>query len=248
MDEIDCKSKAVLGKLARQASGLTGADIERIVREARQMARRERRPLSFADLQARLAGNKPVWPQSLRSRMAIHEAGHVVAHLILGTANIEAVTIDGRQGGQVEGETYSFVTQSEAGITAQIIAKLAGRAAEEEFLGTVSAGAGGSLRSDLGQATELALALETTLGFSKEMPLLYRQVEATFAQLEIGGELSGLVNDRLERAYGQARKLVRSHRHAVQAVADALLEHGTLIGPELNALLRDNGCNRNTES
>lgn len=245
---VDTGTKAVLHTLARQANGLTGADIERIVREARQKARRERRRLTFDDLQAGLAAGRPVWPESLRRRMAIHEAGHVVAHLILGTARIETVTIDGPQGGHVEGETYSLVAQSEAGITAQIVTKLAGRAAEEELLGSVSAGAGGSPRSDLGLATELALAMETTLGFSKEMPLLHRQAEAKFAQLADGTDLAIRVNDRLEHAYRQARELIRRHYPSVQQVADALMTVGTLDGDELAALMSGSGCNENTKS
>ncbi|MBN9236349.1 MULTISPECIES: hypothetical protein [Phyllobacteriaceae] len=244
---IDGDSQAVLHTLARQASGLTGADVERIVREARQNARRERRRLSFGDLQARLAATKPVRPESLRRRMAIHEAGHVVAHMALGTARIDTVTIDGPHGGHVEGETYSLVAQTEAGINAQIVTKLAGRAAEEELLGSVSAGAGGSPRSDLSLATDLALAMETTLGFSKQMPLLHRQTKAKFAQLVDGTELAIRVNDRLEYAYRQARELIRCHRPSVQMIADALLTVGTLDGDELAALMSDSG-NENAES
>lgn len=244
---VDPGTQAVLHTLARQANGLTGADVERIVREARQKARRERRRLSFDDLQTGLAATRPIWPETLRRRIAIHEAGHVVAHLTLGTARIETVTIDGPQGGHVEGETYSLVAQSEAGITAQIVTKLAGRAAEEELLGGVSAGAGGSLRSDLGLATELALAMETTLGFSRQMPLLHRQTEAKFAQLADGADLAIRVNDRLEHAYCQARELIRRHRPSVQQIADALMTVGTLDGDELAALMSNSGCNGNTE-
>lgn len=244
---IDRDSQAVLHNLARHASGLTGADVERIVREARQRARRQRRSVSFADLQAGLSAAKPIWPESLRRRLAIHEAGHVVAHLTLGTARIETVTIDGPQGGHVEGETYSLVTQSEAGITSQIVTKLAGRAAEEELLGSVSAGAGGSPRSDLSLATDLALAMETTLGFSREMSLLYRPAEAKFAHLACGTDLAARVNDRLEHAYRQARELIRRHRPSVQRIADALMTVGTLDGNELDALMSGSGRNGNTE-
>lgn len=245
---IDRNSQAVLHSLARQASGLTGADVERIVREARQRARRERRSLSLDDLQAGFAATRPIWPEALRRRMAIHEAGHAVVHLTLGTARIETVKIDSERGGHVEGETYSPVAQTEEGITAQIVAKLAGRAAEEELMGSVSAGAGGSPRSDLGLATELALAMETTLGFSKQMPLLHRQTEAKFAYLTEGTDLADRVNGRLERAYGHACELIRRHRRTVQAIADALLDQGTLSGDELEVLMGNASCNGNTQS
>lgn len=50
---------AVLRQLARRALGYTGADIERLVREARQKARREQRSLSFSDLDGLLSASRP---------------------------------------------------------------------------------------------------------------------------------------------------------------------------------------------
>jgi len=64
-----------LKTLARKAQGLTGADIERWVREARQKARREGRKLAYGDLESLLAGAKPARSTALRMRIAVHEAG-----------------------------------------------------------------------------------------------------------------------------------------------------------------------------
>lgn len=43
--------QSVLKRLATRAMGLTGADVERIVREARQVARRKKRPIRYKDLE-----------------------------------------------------------------------------------------------------------------------------------------------------------------------------------------------------
>lgn len=83
--------------------------------------------------------------------------------------------------------------------------------------------------------------METTLGFSNQMPLLHRQTEAKFAQLADGADLAIRVNDRLEHAYRQARELIRRHRPSVQQIADALMTVGTLDGDELAALMSDSG-------
>ena len=59
-DEIEtAEVNAVLRSLALKAVGLTGADIERLVREARQTARRQKRALAYDDIKARLDAGKP---------------------------------------------------------------------------------------------------------------------------------------------------------------------------------------------
>lgn len=49
----------VLRPLARKAGGLTGADIEEVVKNARRKARREKRAVTYNDIESLLAGTKP---------------------------------------------------------------------------------------------------------------------------------------------------------------------------------------------
>src|SRR5690606_8382300 len=88
-----------LKALARRAQGMTGADIERWVRDARQKARRDRRPLSYADLESQLAGSKPSRSTALRMRIATHEAGHAVARMLVGFGPIAEISVDAKMGG-----------------------------------------------------------------------------------------------------------------------------------------------------
>lgn len=230
----DAAVATVLRVLARRAVGLSGADIERLVREARQTARRERRVLLWSDLDGRLTASKPVKPEDLRWRTALHEAGHAVARLVLGLGTITLITIDGPGGGgMVQSEEQEPVAETEDWISSLLIVKLAGRAAEEIVLGTCIAGSGGSPDSDLAGATALALQMEVAFGFGTKMPLLYRNAEAHGAILLSRPEVARRVNDRLEKAYEAARELIRDHLAPLQSLGHELLQHDTLEGEHL---------------
>ncbi|MBN9069665.1 MAG: ATP-dependent Zn protease, partial [Rhizobiales bacterium] len=231
----------VLRGLALKAHGMSGADIERLVREAREKARRAHRRLAFSDVFDLLAAARPQRSQALRWCMAVHEAGHAVARLVLDLGRITSIGIDGPAGGYTEGKTATTETETEAVFDGLLAVSLAGRAAEEELLGCVSAGAGGSPDSDMGKATTLALAMETELGFAETLPLLYRHAENQSTLLAYNPLLAEQVNARLEAAYDRARDLIRRNENAIRFLADALMRHDTLEGTALVAVLKEVG-------
>lgn len=230
-------AQAVLRRLALKANGMTGADIERLVREARQKARRCSQELVFSDLFDMLTAARPARSHALRWRMALHEAGHAVAQLCLGIGRITTITIESPRGGYIESAMVDIHDETEELARDVLTVRLAGRAAEQEMLGSVTAGSGGSPDSDLGEATRLAEAMETTLGFSTDLPLLYRSVPEHFAVLNCNPRLAEIVNARLEDAYDQARELIRDHRDAVQYLAEAVMRQGMLEGQVLEFIL-----------
>lgn len=158
--------ESTLRQLARRAVGFSGADIERLVREARQRARRERRTLTYADLDALLAAARPTMSPEKRRRVAIHEAGHLLLRVLLGVGEVTLVTIEA-----VGGEAFTESIGTEGMIeTSQacedyLAVIMGGRAAEQVVYGSALAGSGGSSQSDLAQATRLATVMETSLGF-----------------------------------------------------------------------------------
>jgi ATP-dependent Zn protease len=233
----DAATTTVLRHLARKANGMTGADIERVMREARRKARREKHPLTFGDVDAILASSKRARPDHLRFRMAIHEAGHAVARIRLELDEITMVTIDAPEGGFVEGSSVSAYEPTEELLTGILVATLAGRAAEQELLGPVTACAGGDDTSDLAAATRLAFDMETRLGFARDWPLLYRSTEDRTSVLFQNRELAERVNARLDNACGAARELVVRRRPAIEFVAGELLTHDTLEGSQLDAVV-----------
>lgn len=230
---------AVLRILALKARGMSGADIERLIREARQKARRARRQLVFSDVFDLLAAARPERSRALRWCMAVHEAGHAVARLVLDLGRITSIGIDGPAGGYTQGKTATTETETEAVFNGLIAVSLAGRAAEEELLGCVSAGAGGSPDSDMGKATTLALAMETELGFGETWPLLYRHADNQTTLLAYNPLLAEEVNARLEAAYARARDLISRNKDAVRFLANALMRHDTLEGEILVVVLRE---------
>ncbi|QKV20051.1 ATP-dependent Zn protease [Oricola thermophila] len=232
-------AETLLRRLALKTAGFSGADIERLVREARAMARREQRPLSWTDLERLLEAGRPKITDGLRRRAAIHEAGHAIVGHLLGIGRIRSVgiAVTSNEAGHVWSEETTADEQVEPRLMARLAVLLAGRAAERVILGTVSAGAGGDHDSDLAQATKLAADIETVLGLARTRPLLHRRIEPFML---LGGQAKGLVrriDRRLRRAERQACRIVRENRDAVIDLAARLLEVEVLEGEDLHRLL-----------
>jgi cell division protease FtsH len=218
---------------------MSGADIARLVREARQKARRERRALAHADLAALLVGSRPARSPSMRRRMAIHECGHVVARLAYDLGAITLVTIDGPDGGFVESDVDHALIQTEVQLSHMIEVYLAGRAAELAVCGEALAGSGGSGKSDLARASALAYALEVSLGYSNVAPLLYRDPDDYVAEIRFDPDLAARVNARLEAAHAAVTNLIRNNLDGLHHLAKALIRYGTLEGGELDEMLAE---------
>jgi cell division protease FtsH len=170
--------------------------------------------------------------------MAVHEAGHAVARLCLGLGTLEMITIEAAEGGAISWRFDRLDDQTEDLLTAVLVATLAGRAAEQEFIGSVAASSGGGPEfSDLALATDIAFKMEATLGFSQKRPLLYRATSEPALLLALDADLKESVDARLETAHAEARKLVHRHRDAVEFLAAHLITHGTLEGSGLDRLV-----------
>jgi len=242
MNAAEYDAENVLRGLARRAVGLTGADIERLVREARQGARRAQRSLAWTDLEKRLSSSKPSKPESLRWRIALHEAGHAVARRVLNLGSVTLITISAPSGGgMVVSDETSLGAETEEHLTAMLVAMLAGRAAEEEFLGTIVAGSGGGRESDLGRATQLALQMETSFGFGSDTPLLHIDTLRHADILAHRTDIAERVNARLESAYDAALRLVKDHESRVQTLALELLKHETLESGDVSRVIARSG-------
>lgn len=231
--EPESDADAVLRQLARRALGYSGADIERLVREARQKARREQRALTFADLDQLLSASRPAISPQKRRRIAVHEAGHVLARILLDLGELTTVTIDTATGGFTESTSPDDLVDTAQQCEHYLLATMAGRAAEQVIYGSTLSGSGGFPHSDLAKATQLATAMEVALGFGRRLPLLYRDPDHWQALIRQDRELARHVHRRLDRAEAAARKLVRRHRHQLEMIADELEARGTLEGREL---------------
>jgi ATP-dependent Zn proteases len=228
----------LLRPLALLAAGRTGAEIERLVREARQRARRQRRSMTWDDLEQRIREGQPRLASELRWRIAVHESGHCIASLHLKLGRVRQLSIEPSETGPgfLEAEATPE-TMTEARAMDLLCVHLAGRAAEEVMLGDISLGPGGSAGSDLAMATDLALRLETGVGMGSAWPLLYRDETRVPALLFVEPGLVDRVHARLEDAFCRARRLVADHEAEVLALTDALVRKGILEDSDIAALV-----------
>jgi len=215
---------AILRRLATRAMGLTGADIERIVREARLKARRGKRAIRYQDIEDGIRGDRPPVPHDLRWRFAFHEAGHAVVHHALDLGPIRGLNIDTGQGGYNLVGFHAWATDTRDWYENMLTMLMAGRAAEQLMLKRVSSGSGGSDDSDMARATRLAFDVERTLGFGAEHPLLYRPHRDPGAVLDRDPELAARVHGRLEAALERAAVILRQRRPTFHALTKALFE------------------------
>ncbi|MBM6395800.1 ATP-dependent Zn protease [Ochrobactrum anthropi] len=227
-----------LRSLALKAQGMTGADIERIVRQARQQARRKKRQLTWTDIENGITGNRRAILPEERWRMAVHEAGHALIRHILQVGHPLTLSIEEQVGLGFATERRKLILL-EKDCEDNLAVMLAGRVAEELVLGDVSVGSGMRAGSDLANATDLALAMETTYGFARKRPLLFCDGVTRGELLHENHPVTNRVNARMQKAYDAARHGLIRYEAAHRTLAEALLEHGVLEGETVTAILND---------
>ena len=229
-----------LHAVAVGAAGMTGADIEKLVRDAERHARNDNRPIAVGDLFAALEDEVAKIPDDCLHRIAVHEAGHAVVAILLGISGNVTTSLIRR--GQSSASTH-FDPRIQA-ITRKLVERriavaLAGRAAEDVILGDVSAGAGGQDDSDLAIATEFAIRAVVQWGLSCSDDILYSRYTAPEQLLAYRPDRIEEVHAMLKSAYDSTVELITANRAGVLAIAEALLRKRALAHDEIVALLGD---------
>lgn len=231
---------ADLMPVALHAAGATGADCERWVRGARRRARHAGRTMAVDDLLAEVGGVGESRPPDHLGIVAVHEAGHALVLALEQPGALRHASIARRS--DSDGQVAALLAEApidESALNAILQRLLAGRAAEHVVIGRVTAGSGGHEDSDLAQATRIALAAETALGFS-DQPLLWRglwDVRAIGPVLLGNPHLAERVNTRLEAAWDRVCALLRAHRDTLDEITGHLLARGALGGAEIDRLV-----------
>src|SRR5919197_838937 len=202
-----------LGQVARQTSGLTGAELANICNEAAIFAgRRGDTCLVQADFDAALervvAGlqQRRVLTEKERRILAYHEGGHaLMAHLMGAAMELQKVTIVSR------------------------------RAAEEVVFGRVTNGAA----NDLEKVTEIARSMVFEWGMADSVSSRTLRAD-NYALSEKTKRLRDHEQARLtDEAYADAVRLTEKHRAALDRLAQALLDKETLVREEVLVLVAD---------
>ncbi|MFC7052509.1 AAA family ATPase [Hansschlegelia quercus] len=216
---------------ARLGVGATGAQAEDWVRQAKEMARREDRPLALADLAMAIAPRDPRC-EGVRRAVAIHEAGHAVVGRTLGQTIVSVSIIES---GAANGATNFVPSPSildRKGLERQVVIGLGGRAADELLSGGPSSGA----QDDLRKVTQLAAAIHASFGLGATLASR-TSYSAAGDLVAFDASLRRLVEADLARLMKTAREIVQRHRSEIEALAAWLVVHRFGTGADVEALL-----------
>ncbi len=242
-------------RIARMASGASGAELANIINEAALRAVRDGRKFATqADMEESIetviAGyqkKNAILTDQEKMAVSYHEIGHaLVAALQTHSAPVQKITIIPRTSGalgytmQVEEGNHYLMTKEE--IENKIATFAGGRAAEEIAVGTISTGAS----NDIEQATKLARAMITRYGMSEEFDMValetvtnqYLGGDASLAcSAETQTKIDQLVVELVKKQHEKARKLLLDNRDKLEQLAKYLYEKETITGDEFMRIL-----------
>ena len=242
-------------KIARRASGASGAELANIVNEAALRAVRDgRKTATQADLEESIevviAGyqkKNAILTDKEKCIVAYHEIGHaLVAALQNHSAPVQKITIIPRTSGALgytmqvdEGEHY-LMSRDE--IVNKIATLTGGRAAEQVAFNSITTGAS----NDIEQATKLARAMITRYGMNDDFGMVAME---TVTNQYLGGDTSlscspetqaridAEVVKLIKEQYEKAVKILTDNRRKLDELAQYLYEKETITGDEFMEIL-----------
>ncbi len=248
-DDVD------FNKIARMASGASGAELANIVNEAALRAVRDgRKCANQADLEESIevviAGyqkKNAILTDQEKKVVAYHETGHaLVAARQSHSAPVQKITIVPRTSGalgytmQVEEGNHYLMTRDE--MENKIATLTGGRAAEEVKFGIVTTGAS----NDIEQATKLARAMITRYGMSDEfgmvaMETVTNQYLGGDTTLACSAETQALIDRKvmelISQQHDKAKKILEDNRQKLDELSEYLYEKETITGDEFMEIL-----------
>ena len=244
-------------KVARMASGASGAELANIVNEAALRAVRDHRPYATQEdmeesIEVVIAGYQKkhaILTDKEKCIVSYHEIGHaLVAALQSHTAPVQKITIIPRTSGalgytmQVDQGNHYLMNKEE--MLDQIATLTGGRAAEEVVFGTSTNGAS----NDIEKATRLARAMITQYGMSDEFGMVamenvtnqYLGGDTTLAcSPETQARIDKAVSDLIKAQHEKARKILVEHRSKLDELAKYLYEKETITGEQFMGILEE---------
>ena len=243
-------------KIARMASGASGAELANIVNEAALRAVRDGRKFATqADLEESIevviAGyqkKNAILTDKEKRIVAYHEIGHaLVAARQTNSAPVQKITIVPRTSGalgytmQVEEEGNHYLMSKEE-MENKIATLTGGRAAEEIAFGSVTTGAS----NDIEQATKLARGMITRYGMSKDFDMVAME---TVTNQYLGGDASLTcsmetqtaidreVVELVKKQHEKAGQILLENRTKLDELSQYLYEKETITGEEFMKIL-----------
>ncbi|MBF1029192.1 MAG: AAA family ATPase, partial [Lachnospiraceae bacterium] len=248
-DDIDYE------KIARMASGASGAELANIINEAALRAVRDKRSYATENdleesIEVVIAGyqkKNAILTDKEKWTVAYHEIGHaLVAAKQTNSAPVQKITIIPRTSGalgytmQVEEGNHYLMTREE--LENKIATLTGGRAAEEIVFNTSSTGAS----NDIEQATKIARSMITRYGMSKDFDMVAMETVqnqylggdtslacSTQTQAQIDEQVVALVR----RQHEKAAQILMENRTKLDELAKFIYNKETITGEEFMEIL-----------
>ena len=253
-EEIDLK------QIAQTTAGFTGADLENLLNEAAILAAKDERiylkqdDIKRAFVKVGIGAEKKshIISEKEKKITAYHEAGHAILfHVLPDVGPVYSVSIipTGGAGGYTmplpeRDEMYN----TKGKMLQDITVSLGGRVAEEEVFDDITTGAS----QDIKQATNLAKAMVTKFGMSREVGLINydNDSDEVFIGRDLAhtsrgyGESVATVIDKevkrfIDECYARAKQIIEEHEDVLHACAELLLEKEKISREEFEALFHD---------
>lgn len=242
-------------KIARMASGASGAELANIVNEAALRAVREGRAFATQmdleeSIEVVIAGyqkKNAILTDKEKLIVSYHEVGHaLVAAMQTNSAPVQKITIVPRTSGalgytmQVDEGNHYLMSKEE--IENKIATLTGGRAAEEIVFKSITTGAS----NDIEQATKLARAMITRYGMSEEFGMVAMETQTNqylggdtslACSSETQTEIDKKVVNVVKEQYKKATVIIRENRRKLDEIAQYLYERETITGEEFMKIL-----------
>lgn len=254
--KVKLESDVDFKKIARMASGASGAELANIINEAALRAVRDgRNKVAQTDLEESIevviAGyqkKNAILTDEEKKKVSYHEIGHaLVAAMQTNSAPVQKITIVPRTSGalgytmQVDEGNHYLMSKEE--LENKIATLTGGRAAEEIVFDSISTGAS----NDIEQATKLARAMITRYGMNDEFGMVafetvtnqYLGGDASLAcSADTQSEIDKKVVDLIKTQHEKAKKILADNREKLDELSEYLYEKETVTGEEFMDILR----------
>ncbi|AWM24092.1 AAA family ATPase [Sinorhizobium fredii] len=225
-----------LSLFCRKTQGMSGADLERLARDARRLARRERRELRHRDIAAALPRRERRSDDDIRD-IAVHEIGHAVVAAALG-ATVHEVFLTRDRDPEAEIEIAgAAAVQPRAGrrdfawYADHVAHIMGGLAAEKMVHGNHADG----VIADLAEATNLLTYALSSVGMGQTLGSDgHRDPQAMVHARQFDPALRRRVEEVLQEQAERARGILENNRAAFAELVEVLILRGRLGGEEVH--------------
>lgn len=247
-----------LKTIAKTTAGFTGADLENLLNEAALLAaRKDKKAITMDEIKEATVKvvvgaekKSKVMSEKEKKLTAYHEAGHAILFDKLETQDpVHEISIipTGMAGGYTmplpsEDKSYN----SRRGMYEDIVVSLGGRVAEELIMDDISTGAS----NDIEKATKTARAMVTKYGMTKELGCVCYGTDnnSVFLGRDMGSrtqdyseataaKIDQLVLDMVNKAYGDATKILSDNMDKLHDVAKYLIKHEKMGSEDFTAVM-----------